>query len=245
MCWSMEASAGLVVAGAFATTVTYRRGDSAAIWGTMTYFTAMEALQVAGYLVIDDCGTSSNRSVTLLSYLHIVFQPFFISWFAMELVPKPVKDKARRWVFVLCGVSAAVMLIQILPWHVLGKCSPGSPLCGVSYCTVSGNWHIAWMVPYNAFMVPVDDALGTDIGFPTYMLAAFVLPLAYGAWRFVLVHAFAGPVLASMLTDNPNEMPAVWCLLSIAILCIGLSPLVRRSVESQSWWGYCLEPTKG
>ena len=62
MCWSMEASAGLVMAGAVATTATYRRGESAAIWGTMAYFTAMETLQVAGYLVIDDCGTPSNRN---------------------------------------------------------------------------------------------------------------------------------------------------------------------------------------
>ena len=214
MCWSMEASAGLVVAGAVATTVTYKRGDSAAIWGTMAYFTAMEALQVAGYLVIDDCGATSNKSVTLLSYLHIVFQPFVINWFAMELVPDPVKHKVRGWVYALCGVSAGVMLIQILPWPALGQCHPGSPLCGAEYCTVSGNWHIAWQVPYNAFMLAYDDAL-------------------------------AGPILASFLTDNPNEMPAVWCLLSIAILCIGLSPLVRRGVETNTRWGYAMEPTKG
>ena len=66
-----------------------------------------------------------------------------------------------------------------------------------------------------------------------------------GAWRFVLVHAFAGPILASMLTDNPNEMPAVWCLLSIAILCIGLSPFVRRRVETRRWWGHTMEPSNG
>ena len=245
MCWSMEASAGLVVAGAVSTTVTYKRGDNAAIWGTMAYFTAMEALQVAGYLVIDDCGTTSNKSVTLLSYLHIVFQPFVINWFAMELVPDPVKHKVRGWVYALCGVSAGVMLIQILPWPALGQCHPGSPLCGAEYCTVSGNWHIAWQVPYNGFMLAYDDALGTNVGFPTYMFAAFILPLVYGAWRFVLIHALAGPILASFLTDNPNEMPAVWCLLSIAILCIGLSPFVRRSVETNTWWGYAMEPTKG
>ena len=235
MCWSMEASAGLVVAGAVATTVSYRRGDSAAIWGTMAYFTAMEALQVAGYLVIDDCGAVSNKSVTFLSYLHIAFQPFLINWFAMELVPGPVKDKVRSWVFVLCSVSAAVMLVQILPLPVLGQCSPGSPLCGASYCTVSGNWHIAWEIPYNAFMVPFDDAIGTEIGFPTYMLAAFALPLIYGAWRFVLVHALAGPILASMLTDNPNEMPAVWCLLSIGFLILVVKTPLRNTLHVQTW----------
>ncbi len=223
--------------GSVATAVTYRRGEPAAIWVTMAYFTAMEALQVAGYAVVDECESTTNKSVTLLSYLHIVFQPFFINWFAMELVPEPIKNKARKWVFGLCALSAAFMLMQILPWPVLGQCAAGAPLCGDAYCTVSGNWHIAWDVPYNGLMTSIDAALGTNAGFPTYMIAAFALPLAYGAWRFVLVHIIAGPVLANALTDNPNEMPAVWCLLSIAILLVGLSPLVRRSVSARTWWG--------
>ena len=31
MCWSLEASAGVMVAGGIATALTYRRGESAAI----------------------------------------------------------------------------------------------------------------------------------------------------------------------------------------------------------------------
>ena len=245
MCWSPEASAGLVVAGAGAALVTFRRGEPVAIWATIVYFTAMEALQVGGYAVIDECGSPANRSVTLLSFLHIVFQPFFINLFALELVPTPVKVKARRWIFGLCAASSAVMLLQLAPVPAFGNCAVGTPLCGKAFCTVSGSWHIAWQVPYNGLLVPLESWIGIKAGFPTYILAAFLLPLVYGAWRFVIVHAFAGPVLASMLTDNPNEMPAVWCLLSIAILCIGLSPLIRRSVETQNWWGYSMEHTKG
>lgn len=237
MCWSLEASAGIVVAGAAATAVTFRRGEPAAIWGTLAYFTLMEALQVAGYLVIDDCGTPANRSVTFLSYLHIVFQPFFVNWFAMELVPSPVKARVRKWAFGICAISAAIMLAQVLPLAAFGRCIPGTPLCGEAWCTVSGNWHIAWDVPYNGLLVPLENLLGTGAGFPSYMIASFIVPLAYGAWRFVLVNLLMGPVLASLLTDNPNEMPAVWCLFSIAIICIGLSPLVRRSVETRNWWG--------
>ena len=39
------------------------------------YFTVMEGLQVWGYTVVDSCGTPQNQAVTLLSYLHIAFQP--------------------------------------------------------------------------------------------------------------------------------------------------------------------------
>lgn len=237
MCWNIEASAAMVVAGAAVTGFAWRQGQPAGIWVTLGYFTAMEALQVAGYLVVDQCGTPENRTVTLLSYLHIVFQPLFINAFAMELVPERVKQRVRLWVFGLCALSSTVMLAQILPWPALGACLPGTPLCGQSYCTMSGTWHIAWHIPYNGLLVPVEQVLGLQSGFPTYMATAFLLPLLYGAWRFVLLHTLAGPVLAWTLTSDPNEMPAVWCLFSIAILLVSLSPLVRRQVTSRSWWG--------
>ena len=66
--------------------------------------------------------------------------------------------------------------------------------------------------------------------FPFYLAAVFVLPLVYGAWRFVVFHAVCGPLLARALTDNPNEMPAIWCLFSIGLLLVGLSPMIRGHV---------------
>lgn len=242
MCWSMEASVGMVAAGTVAAAVTYRRGDPPAIWLTLGFFAIMEALQVAGYGVVDQCGTPANRSVTVLSYLHIVIQPFFINAFAMELIPTAVKRRVRGWVFAACAVSSLVMLAQIIPAAQLGACQPGSALCADRWCTVSGDWHIAWDVPYNGLLVNADQLFGLYSGFPTYLIVAFVLPLIYGAWRFVIVHAVAGPILATSLTTNPNEMPAIWCLFSIAILLIRLSPVVRQTVSTTRWWGKSVAP---
>jgi len=90
MCWSMGVSLGMVALGGAATAVTIRRGDAPAIPVTLGYFTVMEALQVAGYAVIDDCTSPVNQSVTVLSVLHIVFQPLVINAFAMTLVARPV-----------------------------------------------------------------------------------------------------------------------------------------------------------
>ncbi|WP_246107521.1 DUF5765 domain-containing protein, partial [Puniceibacterium confluentis] len=136
MCWSAEVSAGMVVVGTVATAATYRRGDMPAIWLTLGFFTLMEGLQLWGYGVMDQCGTPANRSVTVLSYLHIAIQPFFINAFAMELVPKPVKYRVRFWIYSLCAVSLIVMLVQIAPYPPLGTCLPGSPLCAERWCTV-------------------------------------------------------------------------------------------------------------
>lgn len=236
MCWSSEVSLAMTGIGAAAAVVSYRRKDAAAIWLTLGYFAVMEALQLAGYAVLDQCGTVENRTITMASYLHIVFQPFFINAFAMELVPKAAKKQTKIWVYGFCGISAAVMLAQLVPWQFAGTCLPGSPLCASNLCTVSGNWHIAWNIPYNGLMLPIENAVGIHAGFPTYMIAAFILPLAYGAWRFALMHALVGPMLAWALTDNPNEMPAVWCLFSIFILFLSLSLRIRDRFTARHWW---------
>lgn len=236
MCWSASVSITMVGIGIVATSVTAVRGEPRAIPLTLGYFTVMEGLQAAGYAVVDQCGTPGNQAITLLSYLHIVFQPFFINAFAMELLPAPVKARLQRGVYLCCALSAAVMLAQLIPLEWAGNCLPGSALCGAELCLTSGEWHIAWEIPYNGLLLPLENALGIHAGFPSYLLVAFLLPLIYGAWRMVLFHALAGPILANALTDNPNESPAVWCLFSIGILLIGMSPLIRRHFTTSTWW---------
>lgn len=237
MCWSLEASAAMAVAGTAAAVVCWRQGQPLAVWAALGYFTVMEVLQLAGYLTVNDCSSAANKGTTLLSYLHIAFQPIVINAFVLELVPSAVKRRCRSWVLALSCAATGVMLLQLVPLPALGTCAAGAPMCAEVLCTVSGNWHIAWNVPYNGLLVPLDNALGVQSGFPVYMAAVFLMPLVYGAWRFVLMHAATGPVLAWVLTSNPDEMPAVWCLFSIVILCIGLSPWVRGAVSARSWWG--------
>lgn len=226
MCWSATASVAMVAVGGVATVATYRRGEPPAIWGTLTYFTAMEALQAAGYLVVDQCGNSANQTITVLSYLHIALQPLFINAFAMAIAPVAVSGAARKWVWGLAGLASLLMLFRLVPLEAVGPCPAGDVMCGITWCLHSGDWHIGWQVPLNAlpayFNIPIQ--------FPSYMLAVFVLPLFYGAWRFVLFHALIGPILAASLTSDPNEMPAIWCLFSIGIIVVSLSPFVRYRV---------------
>ena len=235
MCLGVTASIAMLGIGTAATAVTKLRGEPPAIWITLGYFTVMEALQVAGYLVIDQCGTSANQAITLLSAVHIAFQPIIINAFAMELVPSSVKKRLQTAVYLFAAVCSGVILLQLVPWQWAGPCKPGAPLCGEQLCLVSGEWHIAWDIPYNGLLVPFENALGIHSGFPTYILAVFFLPFAYGAWRFVAFHALFGPILAGFLTNNPNEAPAIWCLFSIGILLMGLSPIIRRQFETQNW----------
>lgn len=226
MCWSATASIVMVAAGGAATAVTYLKGEPRAIWATIGFFTAMEALQAAGYAVVDQCGSPANTTITALSYLHIALQPLFINAFAMIIAPIPPDRRVRRWVWGVAGLASALLLLRLVPLPAFGTCAPGEVLCGPAWCLRSGDWHIAWEVPLNG----LPATLGLPLQFPAYMLAVFVLPLAYGAWRFVLFHALVGPALAWSLTRDANEMPAVWCLFSIGILATSLSPALRYRV---------------
>jgi hypothetical protein len=233
MCFSLTISAAMVGLGGVATVLTIRRRDHPVVPLALGYFTAMEALQVAGYMVLDQCASPANQTVTLLSVLHIAFQPFVINAFALSLVARGVNPRMQVAVYTLCALSAVVMLLQLYPFAWAGTCLPGSSLCADQLCTVSGDWHLAWDVPYNGLLAWISLPVIGNWGFPTYMLVVFVLPLFYGAWRLVLFHALAGPILAGLLTGNPNEVPAIWCLFSIGIVLIALSPAIRRRFEGR------------
>jgi hypothetical protein len=224
MCWSAEVSVAMVATGGAATAVSVLRGDPKAVWLTIGYFTLMEGLQAAGYAVVDQCGSPVNRGLALLSYLHIAFQPVAINAFAMALVPRALPPRLRHTVLALAALATASLLARLVPLEVLGRCTPGDVLCSDRFCVVSGNWHIGWEIPLNG----LPGRLGLDAQFPAYLLAVFALPVLYGAWRFALFHALAGPILAGLLTDNPFEMPAIWCLFSIGIILVVLIPGVRR-----------------
>ena len=221
----------MVTGGLVATAVTVRQRRPAAIPATIAYFTLMEALQIVGYLTVDQCGLPVNQSIAFLSIIHIIFQPFFINAFAMELLPVKLRLRVRSIVYGVCGLSAAIMLLQLYPFDWAGVCRPGSTLCGPALCTVSGDWHIGWEVPFNGLASMFEQIIGIQTAFPTYILAAFVLPVLYGAWRFALFHLLVGPILANALSDNPNEWPAIWCLMSIGIVVLSLSPWLYRRFE--------------
>lgn len=226
MCWSGEASTALASVGiAGAAWAAYKK-EPFALWGTLGYFALMEALQAYTYTVINQCGLPQNQIATILGYLHIAFQPFFINAISLYFIPQAVATRAYKIVFGLCLASAVFMMIQLYPFEWAGLCQPGRALCAERLCSVSGNWHIAWDVPSNGIGNWM-YAHGLT-GYFTYSFVAFILPLLYGSWRFTLYHFIMGPVMARLTTNNLNEAPAVWCLLSIGFLLIVIKTPVRR-----------------
>lgn len=253
MCWSGEASTVLAVMG-FATAgyVAYKK-EAKPLWIALAYFSLMEALQAYTYSVINECGAPQNQIATLLGYMHISLQPLFINLISLYFVPKAVREKIWVWVYGVCLLSTVIMVIQLFPFPWAGHCDPRRPLCADALCSVSGNWHIAWNVPTNGIGNYFTE-LGWPAlrnGFPAYVFAGLLMPLLYGSWRLTLFHFILGPAFARLTTNNLNEWPAIWCLLSIGILMVVVKTPLRDHLHVKSWfwwpkaWTEKPKPAKG
>jgi hypothetical protein len=234
MCWSGEASTVLATVGIASSAYAAWRREPPMLYMALLYFSLMEALQAYTYSVIGQCANPANQIATLLGYLHIAFQPFFVNAVSMYFIPEPVRRRIAVPVYTLCFAAAIVMLIQLYPFDWAGHCDPSRPLCGPQLCSVRGNWHIAWEVPTNNIG---NWFVGTffNSGFIAYEIVAFMLPMLYGSWRFTSYHYLLGPFLSRLLTSNVNEYPAVWCLLSIGLLMIVVKTPIRRLLFVRRW----------
>ena len=245
MCWSGEASTVLATIGLSSTAYFYYKKEPPALCLTLGYFSLMEALQAYTYMVIDDCSDPRNQIATLLGYLHIAFQPFFINAISLYFIPETIRKRISGAVYFFCFVATLCLLIRIYPFEWAPACyqvkykfilfsqyfDPFTvPFCGERICSVSGNWHIAWEIPAIANLALIN----------MYPIAAFILPVLYGSWKMTAYHLVTGPLLAYLTTSNPNEWAAVWCLYSIGVLLLLVKTPIRRylHVENWFWWHY-------
>ena len=226
MCWNGQASATLATVGFASTAYIALKGEDRKLWIPLVYFSCMEMLQAVTYVVIDQCGLPLNQILTLLGALHIAFQPFFINTFAMHFVPEAVYKRINLFAYGSCFVGSVMIIMLIYPFEWTSMCHVGQvPFCSEHLCSVSGNWHIAWGAPLN-------DMKWLYLG---YFIPAFLIPVLYGSWKFTLYQFVVGPLLAATLTDNINEWPAVWCLMSIGLLLVVIKTPLRQLLYIQHW----------
>ena len=103
MCWSGEASTVLATIGLSSTVYFYFKKESPTLCAALGFFSLMEALQAYTYTVIDDCSNPGNQVATLLGYMHIAFQPFFINAVSLYFIPEAVRNKISVQQFEIAG----------------------------------------------------------------------------------------------------------------------------------------------
>ncbi|PIZ70954.1 hypothetical protein COY07_05835 [Candidatus Peregrinibacteria bacterium CG_4_10_14_0_2_um_filter_43_11] len=237
MCWSSEASALLATVGLSGTAYLATKGDTKELWIPLGYFSLMEALQAFTYPYINMCDSPVNQVLTVLGFMHIAFQPFFINAVSLYFIPEKVKKKVAPFAYFFCFIGAIILLLKLYPFQLTGNwmsacVMENEAICGTSLCSVSGSWHIAWGIPLNDMPKYIYSL--------AYYTPAFFIPLLYGSWRMTTYHFLVGPFLAYFLTSNPNEWPAVWCLFSAGLILAAIVTPLRKHLRVQKWyfWKY-------
>lgn len=240
MCWSMGASAAMAATGFGLSAWAARRGEPPEVWGVLSFFAAMEVIQAASYPVLGQCQNPANQWLTRLAYLHIALQPFAFNALALAMIPAGVRARIRVPVYALCAAATLYTLAQVFPFPGAGQCAQHRAMCGAGFCTRPGLWHLAWEMPLNgwgnSFATSANPVLRL---FPHalvgYGLAVFVLPVLYGAWRITAFQYLMGPILASRLTPDVDEQPAIWCLMAVGIAAVILFSPLRRALSQRRW----------
>ncbi len=127
-----------------------------------------------------------------------------------------------------------------MPSDTFGQCAEHRAMCGAQFCTLPGNWHLAWEFPFNGWGNGFADSPNWLLRlFPNalvaYSLAVFIMPLLYGSWKIAAYQYLTGPVLVSRLTDNIDEAPAIWCLMSIGIVFLVMKTPLRQWMQVRHW----------
>jgi len=226
MCWSFEASAVFAAIGfAAAGYLAYKKKEKS-LWIIVGYFAIMELLQALAYFNLNNCGSPFNQIITYLSYLHIVFQPFFVNAFMMYFIPKETKKRISGWVYALCFIVAISMLVKVYPFAWAGTCDSAGSLCGAQMCSMSGSWHLIWALPLNS--MPLVSA--------AHFFVMFILPIIYGSWKAAVYSFLLGPALAWLLSSSMHEVAAIWCLFSIAIIFAVLFTPLENFLKVRKWY---------
>ncbi len=263
MCWSGEASTVMSLIGLTGAYLEARKsyktpselggGSEWTIEGfsgkhylralTLAYFSLMELLQAFNYTTLDIPGPM-NAFYAFLGYVHISFQPFFITWFCLSFVPRQRRMYWMTFATVISGSVSFLFLCGLiinpaLPGCLSSHCTPISDIksvmlsSGMASCSSTefvsfkGDWHIAWQWASN----------NCHFIRNSYFLVAFILPIFSGAYRVMLYSLIFGPVLSMLLTGHPHEIAAIWCLLSIGFLSGVKIPWLANflTVKHASW----------
>jgi hypothetical protein len=155
-----------------------------------------------------------NEILTVLAWIHISFQPFFVLLFIQGFSRSP------QWYNIPLGMAMVFAVFNILRIKEdiqTDRCVPKENpkgLCKKETCSFAGKYHVA----YGFNLQSGDRGMATPNIF-TYYLLSFVPPLIVGDWPIPLASALLAILSYGWIAPHDNgEAAAIWCLISVAFV---------------------------
>jgi hypothetical protein len=247
MCFSGEMSGGFSMIGLFMSIWIYTKTDNLQLAIGVFYFFLMEFLQYFQYLFIDDCENKTNQVLTLAGYLHICYQPYFTHIINSALTKSPKILQMYVPILRLCLVGGTMLFLRYFLAGQADEHFPGPHeidletgqsttdvkvstewLRGETLCTVSGKYHLAWVVPMSdvSYYIPLAAIHSFLMFAPFFVIRKNMMIQGVVLWA-------TGPALAAYITPNLMEQASIWCFFSIAQ--IGVMLFLIRNVLISNW----------
>ena len=219
MCFSLEASTGMLFLGLVTTVVAIKKINlkTAILVG---YFTIMQAIHILGYLTINNCNNIFNKIASYTNYAHICFQPFFLLiglYGLMEFCKYNDKKSIIRIEYALkiSFIIGVVLFLRMFNIHdkTQEKDNSSCVWCG-PVCSFSGEKHINFSLPllYPHYLTP---------SLFLHTFGMFVIPFFINKFTaFSTVILFLTTYIPSAIHGiKGSEAGTIWCFTSI-LQCI-------------------------
>lgn len=206
----------------------------------------MEFLQFIQYLFLASgledavCQTTVNQVLTVLGFLHICLQPYFVHYMYSSLSSSP-RYKELYVVIMRLSVIGGMLLflrypLSYFPQFNTMKISADNLstewLRGENLCTfkTQSMVHLGWSVPMAdpTYFIP-------GVGIHSFLMFAPFVALYEKKGMLIQggIIFFCGPVLAALISPNLMEQASIWCFFSIAQICAVLLLIRKKLVQNQ------------
>ena len=230
MCFSKSQSYVMFFSCIFTAFVNIYYKASWKMYVPILFLSIKELIQAQSYTVVDKCDSKYNKFLTILSWIHISFQPVFVNIFFSAFHKDP---NVYDFTIKLCLVASLFLLSKLYVNNdkiYLRSCPYTNKLvnmCRKSHCTVSGEKHIAY-----GFYLREPNAFTPNIFL--HMFLIFVPSILLDNYILSLCFLITGPLLSTLILKNKKknlgEIAAIWCNTSITMFVFSLIKL-RRFTE--------------
>lgn len=220
MCFSKNQSYFMFISCVGMALIKIYNKSSWRIYLPILFLSIKELIQAESYKVVDNCESKYNKFLTILSWIHICFQPIFVNIFFSSFHNDP---KVYDFTIKLCIIACLFLLSKLYVNNdnvYFKEClytNKSVNMCRKQHCTISGQKHIAY-----GFYLREPNTFTPNIFL--HMFLIFIPALLLGNHILSLTFFLVGPFLSTWILDKKNkdlgEIASIWCNISISIFII-------------------------
>ena len=210
MCFSEEMSFGLSILGLVSTYLLYHMGKDWRVYVPIFYLTVMEILQYFSYLALRKNQSKLLKILTVITYIHICFQPLVINIWFSNYIPDSYLPRMAT-IIQLCliiGLFLVLRLNEIIAVPDDKLCNiRREDMCDTESLIREGKSHLYYLFRVRApeYTVPSLFVHFLFVFFPAILLKIKVIPYLSIVVGYIIAY----------LISYPKEAAAVWCAFSV------------------------------